>query len=81
MAIETEVKELGIRKNKRQYPYIGKFPENGLVVLFNRRVSGIVLSTYEKPTPEHKLGFYGNDWNEDAFIPLSETESVILRNI
>lgn len=61
------------KKAERVYPYIGE-SESGLVVLFHKERSGILLN--EGRT--FKKGFYWSSWNEEHFTPLEG--KVILQN-
>ena len=73
MAVEAKFNQ--VPKGEKKYPYLGK-AENGQIVFFcseknGMNVNGIGCS----------MGHVTNVWNEDAFTPLSPSESITLRNV
>ena len=74
MAIEAKVSGTpqGV---KRDYPYLGRH-ELGTVVLFTDEGTG----TCVVPSKVYSLGLCNDLWDEDAFPPLSPSETIILSN-
>ena len=74
MAIESKVSGTP-QKVKREYPYLGRH-EEGTVVLFTKPEIGtcVVQSAVDN------LGDWSEIWDEDAFTPLSTSETITLRN-
>lgn len=81
MAVEAKLQELGIHKDERHYPYLGIFPDNGLIVLFVSSGKGTVVQSYHDPIPKDAFGAYSDGWSEKAFEPLSSKKTVTLRNL
>jgi hypothetical protein len=73
MAIEVKVSGKP-QKVKRDYPYLGRH-EEGIVVLFMCKNCGTCVDGDEYP-----VGHTSDGWNEDAFTPLSPSETITLRN-
>ena len=61
---------LDLFKPVKKYPYIGKFPRTGKLVLFFSPLAGIVLKN--GLIAGDPIGFFYRDWAEDMFTPLAE---------
>lgn len=73
MAIEVEVSGTP-QEVEREYPYLGR-GVRGSVVLFRCENCGTFVAG-----ERYAIGHSSDNWDEDAFTPLSPSETITLRN-
>jgi len=78
MAVEVVLNIDEHGKKKMGYPWLGRH-DSGMIVFFHEpRRGAIVAASAMQPD---FLGFYGQEWDESEFTPLSPSESITLRNV
>jgi hypothetical protein len=66
--MKVEVKENEVKASIK-YPYLGINKESDLIVLFTRKVCGVVVKSDEN----NYLGHYAENWHEVIFTPFNGT--------